>query len=133
MMSDTSSTTRIATLCKIRDLQRCIAAFEQQFEKEYGIGLNEGMVLCSLSKSERLSSGELGELLGLSASNISKVIASVEKKGLVERFMGQTDKRQMYFSLSETGRERITSISCQDMSWPEDLQPFLDKPTPTRP
>lgn len=132
-MTNTATTTRIATLCKIRDIQRSIAAFEQQFEKEYGIGLNEGMVLCSLNKSERLSSGELGELLGLSASNISKVIASVEKKGLIQRFMGQADKRQMYFSLTDTGRERIRSISCQTLIWPEELQPLLEQPTfPTK-
>ena len=75
----------IKRLCKIRDLQRAVYQFELQFEKLYGISLNEGMALCSLSKTVSLSSGELGELLGLSSSNTSKVICSVEKKGYVER------------------------------------------------
>ncbi len=108
-------------LCKIRDIQRSVIAFEQQFEKRYGISLNEGMILCSLVKSERLSSGELGELLGLTASNISKVIASVEKKGLIERFMCKEDKRQMHFSLTSQGVQLISSIKCDEIQIPELL------------
>ncbi|MDO4704547.1 winged helix DNA-binding protein [Tannerella sp.] len=108
-------------LCKIRDVQRSIIAFEQRFVKRYGICLNEGMLLCSLQKSERLSSGELGELLGLTPSNTSKVIASVEEKGLITRILGTADKRQMYFSLTEEGRRRIASICCEEVEIPELL------------
>ena len=112
-------------LCKIRDIQRCVIAFEQQFEKRYGICLNEGMILCSLTKADKLSSGELGDLLGLTSSNISKVIASVEKKGLIERFLSKEDKRQMLFSLTEEGLKRIASIRCEELDVPELLKPFF--------
>ena len=81
-------------LCKIRDIQRGIMAFEQQFVERYGICLNEGMALCSICNSEnkRLTSGEIGELLGLTFSHTSKVIVSIEKKGLIERTLGEKDK-----------------------------------------
>ena len=52
-------------LCKIRDLQRAVMRFEADFEAHYGISLNEGMTLCTLSGSERMCPGELGEALGL--------------------------------------------------------------------
>ena len=130
-MNDTHDSEKIATLCKIRDIQRSVILFEQQFEKQYGVSLNEGMVLCSLTKAERLSSGELGEKLGLSPSNISKVIASVEKKGLVERSLGREDKRQMYFMLTHAGRQQISSIGCGELAWPEMLRPLLEKSTST--
>ena len=112
-------------LCKIRDIQRSVIAFEQQFEKRYGISLNEGMVLCSLTKHDKLSSGELGELLGLTSSNISKVISSVENKGYIERSMGKEDKRQMYFSLSKDGLKLISSISCKDVDIPDTLNSII--------
>ncbi len=51
-------------LCRIRDLQRAVNQFEAAFEKRYGICLNEGMTLCSLSKTERLCPGELGGPVG---------------------------------------------------------------------
>ena len=102
-------------ICKIRDIQRAIMQFETQFETQYGICLNEGMALCSLFKSEKLTSGEIGELLGLTSSNTSKVIDKIEKKGYVNRIPGKGDKRQMYFSLSNAGKNLISSIKCEDI------------------
>ena len=112
-------------LCKIRDIQRSVIAFEQKFEKQYGISLNEGMLLCSLSKQEQLTSGELGELLGLSSSNMSKVIASAEKKELIERFVCKEDKRQMRFLLTDAGRELIKSVHCAQVDIPLLLESIL--------
>ena len=76
------------------------------------------MVLCSLLKADRLSAGELGELLCLSPSNTSKVIRSAEEKGLVGRVYGDRDRRQMYFSLTEKGRRLISSVRCEDVEMP---------------
>lgn len=112
----------IKRLCQIRDLQRAVYLFELQFEKKYGISLNEGMVLCSLSKTASLSSGELGELLGLSSSNTSKVICSVEKKGYVERVVGTKDKRNMYFSLTASGRDLLDNVSDENVEMPDSLR-----------
>ena len=80
-------------LCRIRELQRAVNRFEAALERSYGICLNEGMALCSLSKAGRLSCGELGEMLGLTPSNTSKVLRSVEGKGYVNRELGTNDKR----------------------------------------
>lgn len=115
------------TLCQIRDIYRSIAAFESQFEKEYGICLNEGMLLCSLSKTERLSSGEIAEALGLTTSNASKVIKSVENKELVERVLGMQDKRQMYFSLTEKGKELLSEIKCDKLDMSDFLKGILKR------
>ena len=112
----------IKRLCQIRDLQRAVYLFELQFEKKYGISLNEGMVLCSLSKTASLSSGELGELLGLSSSNTSKVICSVEKKGYGERVVGTKDKRNMYFSLTASGRDLLDNVSDETVEMPDSLR-----------
>ena len=106
-------------LCKIRDIQRAVNQFEQGFEKTYGICLNEGMALCSLLKAGSLSSGEIGELLGLTSSNNSKVIGSIEKKGLVER--------QMYFSLTPKGKELISSLKCEQIEIAPPLLELLER------
>lgn len=97
-------------LCRIRDIQQAVNKFEHQFEKQYGIGLNEGMVLCTLLKNGRMTSGELSEALGLSTSNMSKVICSVENKACVERIVGAKDKRNMYFSLTEAGHALLARV-----------------------
>ncbi|WP_295916165.1 MarR family transcriptional regulator [uncultured Alistipes sp.] len=109
-------------LCRIRDLQRAVNQFEANLEKLHGICMNEGMALCSLSKAGRLSCGELGEMLGLTPSNTSKVLRSVENKGFVSRELGTRDKRQMYFSLTERGRELLASVNCKAIETPEILK-----------
>mgnify|MGYP000385239494 CR=1 FL=1 len=55
------------TLCKIRDVYRAIAEFEVQFTQMYDLSLNEGMLLCTLLNTPKLTSSEIAEALGLSA------------------------------------------------------------------
>ncbi len=112
-------------LCRIRQIQRAVNQLENHFEQLHGICFNEGMALCSLSKVTRLSSGELGEALGLTSSNTSKVIRSIEEKGFVERVLGQEDKRQMYFSLTDKGRELIARINCETIEFPDIVKEIL--------
>lgn len=111
-------------LCKIREIYRVIQEFEQEFERQYQMSLNEGMLLCILTKNEMASSGELAKELGLTCSNTSKVIKSVEKKDFIKRVLGQEDKRQMYFTLSERGKEQLNLIKCSKLVIPDVL---LDK------
>lgn len=110
------------TLCKIRDIYRAIAEFEGGFAQRYGLSLNEGMLLCTLLDSPKLTSTEIAEALGLSASNASKVIRSVEGKKLITRLVGKEDKRQMRFSLSAEGKQRITDIKSAVFELPDLLQ-----------
>lgn len=117
--------TKVKTLCRIRDLYRSIAEFENCFHSKYQLTLNEGMLMCVLKTEGELTAGALAEKLGLSFSNTSKVIASVEKKGFLERKLGNTDKRQMHFCLTGEGHEMMDSISCCDIEIPEMLRKIL--------
>lgn len=114
------------TLCRIRDIYRSIAEFETAFIKQHNLCLNEGMLLCTLSKTQQCSSGEIAQLIGLTTSNTSKVIKAVEKKGYIERVMGETDKRQMYFSLTKEGKKRLEAIKVEAITLPETLQKILE-------
>ena len=42
--------------------------------QEFDLSLNEGMLLCTLLNTPKLTSSEIAEALGLSASNASKII-----------------------------------------------------------
>lgn len=110
------------TLCKIRDVYRAIAEFEVQFVQTYELSLNEGMLLCTLFNAPQQTSSEIAEALGLSASNASKVIRSVEEKKLITRLIGKEDKRQMRFSLTAEGKKRISDIKNATFELPDLLQ-----------
>ncbi len=110
---DIDSKRKSEPLCRIRDVYRAINNYETQMQQAFGIGLNEGMLLCSLHTLGKCSSGYVAELLGLTLSNASKVITSAEKKGLVQRVVGEQDKRQMLFTLTAEGMKRIDSVKCK--------------------
>lgn len=109
-------------LCLIRDVYRSIRDFEIVFQQKHNLCLNEGMALCSL-KTKRLSSSDLASALGLSHSNTSKVIKSVEAKGFVERSLGEEDKRQMYFVLSRQGVKKLEEIKAEETN----ILPLLEQ------
>ncbi|AHF12846.1 DNA-binding protein [Barnesiella viscericola DSM 18177] len=113
------------SFCKIRDVYRAITEFEAQFEKRYGLGLNEGSLLCALHEVGRLSSGDIAKQLNLSQSNASKVIRAAENKGLIQRSLGDDDKRQMYFSLTPEGERCLTQLHCCDIEVPAVLKQLL--------
>lgn len=113
------------SFCKIRDVYRAITEFEAQFEKRYGLGLNEGSLLCALHEVGRLSSGDIAKQLNLTQSNASKVIRTAENKGLIQRRLGDDDKRQMYFSLTPEGERCLTQLHCCDIEVPAVLKQLL--------
>lgn len=98
-------------LCRIRDLQRAIARFEAGFEQAYGLNLNEGMALCTLAGRDGLCSGPLADEIGLSPSNTSKVLRSLENKGLVVCTPGLEDRRQIRYSPTGAGRRLLQTIN----------------------
>lgn len=123
-MANNMDNSQVSMLCQIRDVYRSIYEFELNFQQSYNLGLNEGMLLCPLS-TQKYSSNELAGILGLSKSNTSKVIISVEKKGLIKRIVGKEDKRQMYFTLTDLGRKKLELIKCAEFTIPESLKLVL--------
>ena len=75
----------------MRDLYRSLALLETRLSETYGLSLNEAMVLCSIGE-ETVMAGVVVERTGLTASHASKMIRSVEEKGLLVRTLGE--KRQ---------------------------------------
>ena len=116
-------------LCHIRDIQKAVQQYEESFIRMYGICLNEGMALCSLNQkktentgSTGTSSGELSRMLGLTASNTSKIISSLEKKGYLSRKIGKGDKRQMFFELTQSGMKLLEEVEKDELELPERLK-----------
>lgn len=97
------------SLCALGGIFKAIRTFEESFRERHGLCLNEGMLLCRLSGGA-MSSSQIADQLGLTNSNASKVIKSVEQKGYIVRKMGDSDKRKMFFELSEKGRDRLNGI-----------------------
>lgn len=115
---------KIRILSYIREMNQAISDFELKFQQTYEMSFNEGAILCML-KGKPLSSGELAKELKLSASNTSKVIKTVEDKKYIVRFMGEKDRRKMYFTLTEDGKAKAASIKCDENQMPLRLRELV--------
>lgn len=106
-------------ICKLKDIYKSLYNFEKEFAEKNGITINEGMILCCLKDGKSKSANELCEFVGLSNSRVSRVINTVEAKGFIIREMGSTDKRQMIFTLSESGKKKVSHMLKQEMNFKE--------------
>lgn len=102
-------------ICKIKDMFKVLYSYEKQFLKVTGITINEGALLCCLKDGKPKSANELREFIGLSTSRVSRIIQGLEEKGYITREMGSSDKRQMFFSMTKAGRNKVKEMSAHNI------------------
>lgn len=114
-------------ICMMREVFKAINSFETAFEKAYDISLNEAMILCALNESATaMTSTALSKRTELSPSHTSKTIRSLETKELIERELGDTDKRLMYFKLTKPGKKCMKELSLDKVDIPDLLKPLFE-------
>ncbi|KGN98357.1 DNA-binding protein [Porphyromonas gingivicanis] len=114
------------TICVVRDLYRVLEKFENNFQETYALSINEAMVLCALGEEGTpMIPTVLGTRMGIRTSHLSKLLRRLEEKQLVSRSLGQEDRRQMFFSLTEEGKERLHQLDLEQIEIPELLRPLF--------
>lgn len=108
-------------ICALKDLYKILYQFEKDFHEAHAITLNEAMLLCCLKQGDCKTAGSLSEYIGLSNSRASKVITTVESKGYITRTISAEDKRQMLFTLTRAGKEKVARMQEAELKF-EALQ-----------
>jgi len=108
-------------ICKLRNVYRAIIDIEKQLEHLVDLNINEAMLLCLLSDGDTRLSGEIADQLGLTRSNASKVIASLEKRSLIRRQACKEDSRCQRFHITKKGTEVLEQVHCDNIKLPEEL------------
>jgi DNA-binding MarR family transcriptional regulator len=79
------------------------------------------------------TAASLAERVGLSTSRICRIIASLERKGLIERFRDNHDRRQWENVLTNQGKQKLLMMQEKGIEMPQwllslasskDLLPF---------
>lgn len=109
-------------ICVIKDLYKALYQFEKDFAENNSMTINEAMLLCCMKDGKPHTAGAICEYIGLSNSRVSKVITAVEQKGYIEREINKEDKRQMIFSLTESGWDMIRTMQSKDLQLERLLQ-----------
>lgn len=102
----------------MRELVKAMSELESSLEENYGITLNEAMAMCAIG-NETVTAGTVAGRTGLKAPHVSKVLRSIEKKGMVTRSFGDCDKRQICFSLTEKAKDCLSRLRSEGIGIPE--------------
>jgi DNA-binding MarR family transcriptional regulator len=83
-------------------------ALEHELQQRHGIGVNEFEALERLVEGDeaKCRAQELTEALPLSQSAASRLVARLERQGLVNRSICDMDRRGVFVCLTEAGRAR---------------------------
>ena len=89
------------------------AALEQELKKQHDLSAIEFEVLerlgCCTEGKVRMS--ELADVVHATQSTVSRVVARLEDEGLVCRAMCSDDRRGIFASLTDAGRERVDAAT----------------------
>ena len=88
-------------------------ALNAQLVAEHALTLKDYEALMRLFRAEdnRLRGVDLAEQLALTASGVTRLLDGLERDGLVERLICDSDRRATYAVLTPTGRDRLEAAS----------------------
>ncbi|WP_424968366.1 MarR family winged helix-turn-helix transcriptional regulator [Dinoroseobacter sp. S375] len=104
--------TEIPTINALRLLQAADAVragLAGEFSAAHGLSVNEFFMLLHLERAarHRLPRVELAKRMHVSASTITRMVAPLEKIGLLGRDADERDARLVFVVLTETGQARL--------------------------
>lgn len=107
-------------LCALRKIQSALKQYEEQLRADTGLSLNEALCLCSINRGFQ-EPGLIAREMDLSPSRLTRILDGLEEHLLVERKMGDGDRRNISVSLTYSGRELLMKYKCSEIDLPEVL------------
>jgi DNA-binding MarR family transcriptional regulator len=111
-------------LCALKDILRSITQLEEAIQATYHISLTEAMVLCAIDGGCRYAH-DLAEDVGLSPSRLSRIIAGLERKGLLEREQNREDRRHWQNRPTEAGKAILAHMKTEGIDIPPALESII--------
>ena len=94
------------------NLSKAESVMTRRFDSRLGggIGFSDFMILYHLSQagSEGMRRTDLAEAIGLTASGVTRLLAPMEKIGLIKRLVDERDARVSYVAIAAGGRRLLT-------------------------
>jgi len=110
-MSDTPK--RIPELpCLCANFRRTVRALTQLYEealRSLGLRGTQFTILQALSLAGEVSQGQLGEILALDSTTLTRTLAIMDRRGWIARRRGR-DGREWRLSLSKAGRKEFERV-----------------------
>jgi DNA-binding MarR family transcriptional regulator len=100
---------------------RISGALSRHYADRFGIGIPEWRVIANLGRTPGLTANDVAERSAMDKVTVSRAVAALEQKGLLEREKDSADKRKSRLTLSVKGQEVYAEIAPLALGFERDL------------
>lgn len=90
----------------IKTAWHAIARMYNQQAVKYDITMSMGFVLLNINSEDGTPATKIAPLMGLEARSLTRLLKTMEEKGLIYRKADETDKRSVRIYLTKEGKEK---------------------------
>ncbi|WP_413691818.1 MarR family winged helix-turn-helix transcriptional regulator [Psychromonas sp. KJ10-2] len=96
-------------LISLRRVIRAISIHSRQLNKESGLTGPQLLVMQKIDQLDAPLAKQIAQEITLSAATVTTILDRLEKRSFIIRTRSKTDKRKVHLSLSEAGKEVLSS------------------------
>jgi len=96
-------------LIALRRIIRAIDMRSRRLMQQAGFTGPQLLVLQALGQHGEMSAGELAREINLSQGTVTSILDRLEKRVLIQRVRSESDRRKVFITLTETGKEQLAS------------------------
>ena len=84
--------------------------FARLYSERFGITIPEWRVIAMLGQHGTLTSKEVGERTHMHKTMVSRAVTDLDRVGMLSRLANRADKREVFLTLTDTGRRTYAEI-----------------------
>jgi len=100
-------------------------ALSQLYAERYGIGVPEWRVIATLGEYERMTARDIGTHSRMHKTKVSRAVAALEKKELIERAPNEDDMREAFLALTARGLRVYQDLAPRALAFERALDKSL--------
>lgn len=100
-------------------------SFSKIYADQYGIGIPEWRVMATLGEYQSMTARDIGKATSMHKTKVSRAVAALEKRALIERDVNPKDQREQSLQLSAEGNRMYEELVPQALAYSEQLQDAL--------
>ncbi|WP_341703338.1 MarR family transcriptional regulator [Ferrovibrio sp.] len=105
---------------------RISGALSRHYAARFGISIPEWRVIANLGRHPGLSANQVSERSAMDKVTVSRAVAALERKGLLDRMRDDGDKRRSHLTLSAAGQAVYGEIAPLALGFERDLLTALE-------
>lgn len=96
-------------LSAMRQVLRATENYARNLSRSTGLTASQLLLLQVLDQHGETTAGQIAGHMGITQATTTSLLHKLEARGLVRRQRGDSDRRQVWLSLTEEGRERLAA------------------------